>query len=437
MRYRVSRGWRVVLLVPLAALLLGAGSGTAGIAAPAAGTVTPAAAYLYFPLLANRTVFPASGEQEAAVVTTPAFMMQPGEMRRVTDQLDVRLPSGHDYPEVGNEVVCFDQDWQPIASASSGTNYTQNGHAYQWNVSMLLVAPAQNPAENYFCQLATYTNSGTDTSYQMTVLAPTQGQTTYGTWLEVSNGNQAGAQAFWDGIGTCQTDGTGNCQYIGGPARLDNPPAIDVFSGDVWTAADNATTIDAVATFQITTCTSGTGSCLASEHGDSGVRDGKGESYLGIEQLYPNGSVCRISYAYSEESTGGQVLLSENYDISDDQHHRPLYYHVSAPVSQLCDGSRQFAIDLHIQWTADNGVKIDGGNVSVINSVRATTTTVPDVTSLTAGAAKAAIAAARLTLAAPVYVTAAAPAGTVLAQNSPGGTIEPAGSPVQITISLG
>src|ERR1700691_1699712 len=145
MRYRVSRGWRVVLLVPLAALLLGAGSGTAGIAAPAAGTVTPAAAYLYFPLLANRTVFPASGEQEAAVVTTPAFMMQPGEMRRVTDQLDVRLPSGHDYPEVGNEVVCFDQDWQPIASASSGTNYTQNGHAYQWNVSMLLVAPAQNP----------------------------------------------------------------------------------------------------------------------------------------------------------------------------------------------------------------------------------------------------------------------------------------------------
>jgi hypothetical protein len=65
--------------------------------------------------------------------------------------------------------------------------------------------------------------------------------------------------------------------------------------------------------------------------------------------------VCRISYAYSEESTGGQVLLSENYDISDDQHHRPLYYHVSAPVSQLCDGSRNFAIDLHIQWTADNG----------------------------------------------------------------------------------
>jgi hypothetical protein len=224
MRYQVSRGWRVVLLVPLAAFLLGAGSATAGDAAPAAEAVTPAAAYLYFPLLANRNVFPAPGEQEAAVVTTPAFTMQPGEMRRVIDQLDVRLPSGHDYPEVGNEIVCFDQDGQQIGRASSGTNYTGNGHAYQWNVSMLLVAPAQNPAENYFCQLATYVTSGNDTHFQMTVLAPTPGQTTYGTWLEVSNGNQAGAQTWSDGIGTCQTNGTGACQYIGGPARLGNPP---------------------------------------------------------------------------------------------------------------------------------------------------------------------------------------------------------------------
>jgi hypothetical protein len=155
--------------------------------------------------------------------------------------------------------------------------------------------------------------------------------------------SEAGAVAR-DGSGRVDLRGHGRLPVHRGPGPagwLGNPPAIDVFSGDVWTAGDDDTTIDAVATFQITTCTSGTGSCPATEHGDPGVRDGKGESYLGIEQLYPDGSVCRVSYAYSEESTGGQVLLSDNYDISDAQHHRPLYYHVSAPVSQLCDGSRR------------------------------------------------------------------------------------------------
>ena len=394
------------------------------------------AAYSYVPLLDSRDVFPAPGEQQAEILTTPAFMMQPGEMRRVTDQLDISIPSGHGNPEVGNTVICFDQDGHQIASAGSGTNYTGNGHAYQWNASLLLVAPAQNPAENYFCQIWTYVTSGTDTGYQMTVLAPTPGQMTYGTWLEFSSSNEAGAQTWSYGIGTCQTNGTGTCQYVGGPARLGNPPAIDVFSGDVFPAGDDATTIDAVATFQITTCTSGTSSCPVSEHGDPGVYDGKGESWLDVDQLYPDGSVCQVNRAYSEVP-GGQVLLSESYDISDAQHHRPLYYDVSAPVSQLCGGSRRFAVDLHIQWTADNGVKIDGGIVNVINSVRATTTTVPAVTGLTQAQADAAIKAAGLYMAAPAYVTATAPPGTVLAQNSPGGTIEPTGSPVQITVSLG
>ena len=164
---------------------------------------------------------------------------------------------------------------------------------------------------------------------------------------------------------------------------------------------------------------------MTDEHGDPGVYDGKGESYLGIEQLYPNGSVCRVNWAYSEESTGGQVLLSEGYDISDLQHHRPLYYHVSVPVSLACEGSRQFAIDLHIQWTADNGVKIDGGNINVINSVRTWPATVPDVTGGTEAQADVAIRAAGLTVAIPAYVTATAPPGTVLSQNPPGGTIEP------------
>jgi len=433
LRQKVGRRSRALLLVLLP---LGAGPATAGYAASAPEAVKLTSAYSYVPLLDNRDVFPAKVEQAAEVLTTPAFMMQPGEKRRVTGQLDFSIPSGHDNPEVGNEVICFDQEGQTIANVQNGTNYTGSGGAYQWNASLLLVAPAQNPAENYFCQIWTYVTSGNDTSYHMTVLAPTPGQTTYGTWLQYSSSNEAGAQTWSYGIGICHPDGTGTCQYVGGPARLDNPAAIEVFSGDVFPAGDDATTIDAVATFQITTCTHGTGSCAVKELGDSGVYDGQGESWLEVDQLNLDGSVCQPNRAYSEVP-GGQVLLSESYDISDAQHHRPLYYHVSAPVSQLCGGSRNFALGLHIQWTSGNGVKIDGGVVNVINSVRSATTTVPVVTGLTQVQADAAIKAAGLYTSAPSYVTATAPPATVLAQNSPGGTIEPTGSPVQITVSLG
>ena len=366
-RYRVNRGLRVVLLVPLAALLLGAGSATVGSTA-SASVFTPAAfpAYTYTPLLDSRSVFPAPGYQNAEVLMTSAFTMQPGAMRRVTDQLDVRMPGGHDYPEVGNTIICFDQHGHEIGQGGSGTNYTANGHAYQWNASILITAPAQNPAENYFCQIWTYVTSGNDTSYRMTVLAPTPGQTTYGTWLEVSSSDEVGAQMWLYG-GNCPTKDTmDQCEYIGGGSR---PHAIDFLAG--WTAASDATAIDALATFQITSCPSGTKSCGPGEHGSD--RNANGVTWLNIDQLYPDGSVCQAYQAYSEETTGGQVLLTKRFDISDAQHHRPLFYHVSAPVSPLCRGSHTFSADLHIQWTSQNPVKIDGGNVNVIQSVPATT----------------------------------------------------------------
>jgi hypothetical protein len=430
MRYQVSR-----LMIPLVALLLGAGSATVSNAAsaPVSKPVTFTSAYSYFPLLQDRYVFPAQNEQYVAVLSA-TFTMNPGEVRRVTDQLDVRIPAGHN-PELNNLVSCYDQTGHQIESNSSGTNYTAGGNAYQWNVSMLITAPAKNPTENYLCLISTYA-SGRDTGYRMSVLAPTPGETTYGTWLEVSAANQPGAQEWW--FNNCDSsDSTGTCSYIGGASHLGNPTAIDVFSpADVWTAGDDATTIDGAATFQITSCYTGTQSCRTGEHG-SGAGYSIGGSYLTIDQLYPDGSVCQVNRAYSEQTIGGALFLTESYDISNAQHHWPLYYHLSAPVSQLCRGSRQFAIDLHIWWTGGNPVKIDGGSVNVLNSVRATTTTVPDVIGLTQVQADRAIRAAGLTAAAPAYVTATAPPGTVLSQNSPGGTIEPAGSTVQLTISRG
>ncbi len=377
---------RVVLLVPLAALLLGLVSTSVSHAAS------------YFPLLGNRTVF---GSHTYAAVDTAYFSMAPGEIRRVTDQLDIRLKTGNS-PEVDNQVICLDQNSNIIGppgtppepysndnyaygGAATGSNYTQDGHAYQWNVSTLIQAPPQNPQENYFCQLLTRI----DPPDRMTVLAPTTGETKFGTWLEVSPQNEVGAQELQAPY--CESKDTGGqkidagtykdgysvCSYLG-PARLHDPSARNVSwqPTDVWTAANNASFIDGIATFQITSCYHGTKSCRSSQWGyhgflcSIGVRkcdDAVGTSYLNIEQLYPNGSVCQVNRVFSEKSSGGKVFLSESYNISNDQHHLPLYYHVYAPVSQNCGGSRQFKVILHIRWTGGNPVKIDGGNVNMLN----------------------------------------------------------------------
>lgn len=56
----------------------------------------------------------------------------------------------------------------------------------------------------------------------------------------------AGAQIWYAPF--CDSEGTADtCLYIGGPSRLGNLPAVDVFSppADVGTAGDDAATIDA------------------------------------------------------------------------------------------------------------------------------------------------------------------------------------------------
>lgn len=85
---------RAVLLVPLAALLLGAVSTTVSHAAS------------YFPLLGDRNVF--GSHTQYAAVDEASFSMAPGEIRRVTDQLDIRSKTGNS-PEVDNKVICLDQ----------------------------------------------------------------------------------------------------------------------------------------------------------------------------------------------------------------------------------------------------------------------------------------------------------------------------------------
>jgi len=201
------------------------------------------------------------------------------------------------------------------------------------------------------------------------------------------------------------------------PGEIRSPARhrVDHQDAGYWLAADDAATFDAVATVQVTDCWAslfgGTNSCLANDRGDGivGQSGAEGQTWLDVAQLYADGSVCQVNQAYSEEGTGGQVQLSESYDISDAQHHLPLYYDVSAPVSQLCGGSRRFAVDVYIGWTASNPVKLDGGNVNVINSGYARTTVVPDVTGRAQAQAGDAIEANGLTTSFPDYVASPAP----------------------------
>jgi hypothetical protein len=459
MRYRVSRGVRVVLLVPLIAFLSGAGSATAVYAAPgaaaagAAGQVPGTSAFTYVPAPDNTAPVQLKtyeddqpiGPTPSSPLTTGDFGVGPGETRRVIDQLDVRIPSGAG-TETDNKISCTYTAAVTHQSgnvqASSGTNLNDSG-AYQWNVSLLLTN-ATRTAEIYSCQIITYARSN-DTGV-MDVLAPAPGQTTSGTWLEYSSGNEVGAQgwSYPQPPDTCPPDDqAGDCKYIGGGEN--RPNSFDVFSGDDWTANADATTFDAVATFQITDCHLNglfghTSSCPGSDSGDGifGMSGSKGETWLEVDQLYKNGSVCAVNQAYSEGGAAGQVQPSDSYYDSDNQHHLPLYFDLSAPVDPLCGGSRLFTVDLHIGWTAGNPVKLDGGNVNVIDSAWWWTAVVPPVIGLTQAQADAAIEANGLTTwPPPDYVASTAPVGTVLDENSPAGTIEPAGSPVQLTLSAG
>jgi hypothetical protein len=389
MRYKASRGRRAALLTLLAALLFGvvattvSCTGSAPVSKSAPKLVTSASTY--YPLLGNRDVFPTNTNppQEAAVVLA-VFSMKGGDVRRVTGQLDIRMPSAHGQ-EIDAHLFCYDQNFQQIGEVSTGTNYyTNGGRAFQWDLSMLIAAPAQSPEpgapsseENYLCTLDTYVFDS-DTSYAMTVLAPTPGETKYGTWLEISPPDNDAEMWTFDQPYCSQPDDSDTCPYIGGEQANQNPGGIElpVTGPGVWTAADNATTVDGEATLEITSCIARITNCAADERGDKS--DAKGYAWLELKQVIPvvegkklRYSPCQDNLAYDMGNWDG-LTPSETYDIPANMHHDVLFFHVSAPVSP-CDGSRLFLVDLYIAWTTGNAVQIGDGNINVMNSQYTTT----------------------------------------------------------------
>jgi PASTA domain len=405
---------------------------------PASASTTFTATSYYVPLTYDLQVPPNNSDIYPPVLTAD-ITMQAGETRRITDRLGVTLTSSEG-AEVDNRIVCL--DWstgtaQEIVRTSAGTNH-QGSAAGELglSVSMLFTAPH---AGTFQCQIQAQTSDGSRTDYYMTVLKSGMPYTATGTWLKISSADEAGSHAWWNN--TCDSRGTfASCVYLGGSG---DPQVSHIFvdgvppqQRDIWTAGNDTTNVDMTGTFQITSCPNGTSSCRSDQWGDGGIFGinkttyAEVESYLEFNQLYPDGSVCRINQSFDPDT-------ANVYYISNSVHHLPITYHISAPVSPNCGGSRQFAPELVYQWIGGNPVKIDGGNVSVINSVRATTTTVPYVLGSTEAQAGAAIQAEGLTADTVDRVINPAPAGTVFAENSPGGTVEPTGSQVQISVSLG
>jgi hypothetical protein len=163
------------------------------------------------------------------------------------------------------------------------------------------------------------------------------------------------------------------------------------------------------------------------------------QSYLELNQLNPDGSLCQTNRSDDDASpSGANDLGHSRYYLADSVHHLPVSYHLNATVSPNCNGSRTFVLDYYVGWEQGNPIKLDNGGFNVIQSVHgAATTMVPPVIGLNEAQAVTAIRARALQ---PLTIKRAmnpATVGSVFAQNSPGGTVEPTGSEVDLSVSLG
>ncbi len=194
-------------------------------------------------------------------------------------------------------------------------------------------------------------------------------------WKYGPNGNELVSEVNPKPNGYCLSatgNDNGNSMELqpcnGTPPQLWNHPSS---AGHNFSVDNYVTTIDAEATMEVTTCKSGTDSCKASEKNgsNSGHNGSAGKTFLELRQLNPDGSTCQVNRGYSE--VGGKPVVDEQFGVDNNQHHLPLYWHVSAPVSQLCGGSRDFSVDLHMQYVNGNAIKIEGYNINVVFSATA------------------------------------------------------------------
>ena len=371
------------------------------------------------------------------VVLGKELTLRAGESRRVVDRLALDLTSTSK-AEVDNAIACSyldsDQRWKPYGDrSSSGTNHLGSASG-QVVLSNSLLLKAAN-AGNYRCDVLSYTSNGRSDYFEIARAAVSS--------LQISAFDEVGSQQWVQG--GCDSQGTfPGCVYVNRdhPEVDLSPLPPDPQSATLWTAAPGATEVEVLGTIQVTSCPYGTASCVPSQWGPnipltdwSSDKNAQIESTLHFDQLYPDGTVCRSNASWD------QTVIGNVYGISNDVHHLPIHYGLygsqAIQVSPNCRGSRTFKLSVHMRWHLGNPVKIDGGTITAISSVRTDSAALPNVVGSNSAQAITSLKASGF---APVVVLSAinpAPVGTVFDQNSPAGTVEPVGSRVELAVSLG
>ncbi len=425
-RRRLGVGLVAVAMVSAVTAVIGARPGSAALVGGASFPED-------FPLRTAAVVAPGPA---GTVVEQVTFVLQAGQTRRVSDQLTFTLSNphgGHDDAEVDNNLECIDPATNEVLTdtVGGGTNYPKSGAGpLSMRASLLLTAPR---AGTFECRIRPTTSDGTNTDYQMTALAGTWPS---GTWLQLDNFT-ADPPSSWSAP-FCGSQGVeDSCIYLGRPVWGSNPATAVLYEDDrTWQAAPDAVTADLVGHMQITSCYYGTASCAPIEWGDSSWLGGPADddavfrTHLELIQLDPSGQPCHVTSSRDSQ-----------YTISNRAHHFLVEYDPGQiDISATCGGSRTFQLRSVVTWISGNPVKIDSGAntyANVIVTTTAPTTTVPDVVHTDRGSATARLRDAGLILGNVTPIVDFAAPGTVLAQNSPAGTVEPQRSVVDLTVSLG
>ena len=434
-----------------AALALFASAGGVVVQPAAAGLVAGVSIKEITVLPTNVNILPGDTENHGRLVLSVPVTLQAGQSRRISDQLIVTSPRE---VTIENIVECLDPvTGLPAAVAgrpeahSSGTNYSPAMGQLSMHGSLLFTAPHTG---TFDCQIRAMPDPN-DPNWQMTAVAGSF-PPPRGTWLEIDNFTDE-ATLWWQ-IATCNSDGTDpHCIYLGKPPGSPDhktfvalhgwPPSVLDIPGlrrsDLWTAPPNATNADVVGHMQITSCYFGTRSCPGRQQGarfpdplDRAVF----RTHLVFTQLDQRNRTCNVTNTPETQ-----------YTITNAVHHFLVDYGpITVPISQTCGGSRLFRLNILVAWHEGNTVKVDAGSLFEFRSstnanviVRSTrpTTTVPNVIGVDQGSVAGHLAGRGLTVGAIARVVNPIRPGTVIAQNSPEGTIEPIGSPVDLTISLG
>ncbi|PZG03011.1 hypothetical protein [Micromonospora deserti] len=270
-----------------------------------------------------------------------------GESRHVRGRLEA-TSSVTQIASMNNTLKCVDSTGAVVGATSTSsrnhegsdtTYYAKPGHLPIY-ADLLFTAPA---AGTYTCGLYGYTASSALTNYYLTAVATS-------TWLEVSDTDQVGAR-WWQNPACNSTGTSSTCTYVGAGSSTawvfynDGTPVYK------WNAAANATSVQALANLELTTCYTGTASCSSSidayekPRGTNAVVDVRFE----MIQLDTTAHTCRATRTATSHRT-----------IRDDAHHYVANFALSGiPIDPAC-GTRTFIMRIFVQHVSGNPIKIDG-----------------------------------------------------------------------------